>query len=272
MAEIATALETESSTVLAPAVDISEGVTVEALQTLEEPLGQAALVMTEGDDSVFYSEDEEIPQEVSICVPHMSVGAPEPVGPPSSPQIQNSGAEELVQSLSHSTVLTEADSMHHSGAMLGEEERLMENKANHVSYLAHVQEMEDETETASKNSPVHNEEPSKLQCAVSARAETAPVPIQDNKQIEKSLQAHKMTENPSDLQSGQASETQERDTARADGSPATAEGHEDMEELAEDNESSDHSRQAKYGTVSYRRIRRGLARQRIEEFEAMMQL
>ncbi|XP_017546946.1 uncharacterized protein LOC108423856 [Pygocentrus nattereri] len=262
MAEIATALETESSTVLAPAVDISEGVTVEALQTLEEPLGQAALVMTEGDDSVFYSEDEEIPQEVSS----------KPVGSPSSPQIQNSGAEELVQSLSHSTVLREADSMHHSGAMLGEEERLMENKANHVSYLALVQEMEDETETASKNSPVHNEEPSKLQCAVSARAETAPVPIQDNKQIEKSLQAHKMTENPSDLQSGQASETQERDTARADGSPATAEGHEDMEELAVDNESSDHSRQAKYGTVSHRRIRRGLARQRIEEFEAMMQL
>ncbi|XP_036430022.1 uncharacterized protein LOC118810397 [Colossoma macropomum] len=267
MEEFPTALETESGTALAPAVDISKGVTVEALQTLEKPLSQAALVMTEGDDSVFYSEDEEIPQKVSICAPqYMSVGPPGPVQPPSSPQIQNSGAEELVQSLSHSIVLMEADSTHHTGAMLEEEERLMENKVNHVSSLVHVQE------TASKNSPVHNEEPLKVQCTVSARAEAAPVPIQHNKQIDKSILAHKMTENPSEPQPDQASETQERDTARADGSTATAEGHEDTEEPAQGNESSDHSRQAKYGTVSYRRIRRGLARQRIEEFEAMMQL
>lgn len=39
-----------------------------------------------------------------------------------------------------------------------------------------------------------------------------------------------------------------------------------------DNKPFNHLKHAKYGTVSYRRIRRGQTRKRIEMFESMMQL
>ncbi|KAI4886553.1 hypothetical protein NFI96_027106 [Prochilodus magdalenae] len=269
MAETARVIEAESDTIPAPAVDVSGGITVEALQALEEPVGQATLLMIEGDDSVFYSEDEEIPQEVFDFAPQsVSVDSPGPAEPPPSPQIQSSGAEELVPSLSHSIVLMEAGSMYHGGAMLEQEESLMENEINYLSSFVPVQRAEDEALTPSKTCAVLNEElsnSSKAQCA-------APSPTQNIPQIDESLLADKTTESPSELHLEQESGTQERDTATADGSIATTERHEDSEEMDQSNESSDQSRREKYGTVSYRRIRRGIARQRIEEFEAMMQL
>lgn len=210
MAEVARVVETASSPMPATAVDVSGGGTVEALQTLEVTGSQAALVMTEGDDSVFYSEDEEIPQEMSICAPRpVSVGHTWLTQPQPSPEIQDSGGEEY-EPLTQSPGLMEAGSEHHSGAMAEDMENLMENQVNHASVPD--QGVESETETASKNSTNYNEElakSSKVHGAVSATDEAAQFPVRDRSRL-----VHIVAETLTESQSEQPTETQERGKQR----------------------------------------------------------
>lgn len=91
---------------------------------------QPALVLTEGDDSVFYSEEEEIPQQIpdTIWAPHSGeTNWLEKLN--SAPQIHNSGA----QASCHGIGLMEASSKLDSVAMLKEMESKVENKVNNAS-------------------------------------------------------------------------------------------------------------------------------------------
>lgn len=123
MADISSVLEIQSNTTPDQEVDISG-------RAQEDSVSHLPLVMTEGDDSVFYSEGEEIPQQTldSIWTPHSG----EPMWPEklnSGHQIHNSGA----QSSCHSIGLMEASAEHDTVAMLKEMESIKENKVNNVS-------------------------------------------------------------------------------------------------------------------------------------------
>lgn len=116
MADIESVLEIQSNTAPEKEVDKSRG----AQEDTVNPL-----VMTEGDDSVFYNQGEEVPQQIleSIWAPCSG----EPIWPEklSAPQLHTLGAEPAC----HSTGLMEASLEHDSIAMLKE----MENKVNNAS-------------------------------------------------------------------------------------------------------------------------------------------
>lgn len=123
MADISSVLEIQSNTAPEQEADISG-------RAQEDSVSHLPLVMTEGDDSVFYSEEEEIPQQTldSIWAPHSG----EPIWPEklnSAPQIHNSGAQSSCQSIG----LMEARDEHDSVAMLKEMESIIENKVNNAS-------------------------------------------------------------------------------------------------------------------------------------------
>lgn len=122
MADISSVLEIQSNTAPEKDVDKSRGVQ-------EDTVSQPPLVMTEGDDSVFYNEGEEAPQQIleSIWAPCSG----EPVWPEkiSAPQLHTSGAHPA----RHNIGLMEASSEHDGIAMLKEMDSKMENKVNNAS-------------------------------------------------------------------------------------------------------------------------------------------
>lgn len=113
----------------------------------EDTASQPALVITDGDDSVFYSEEEEIPQQVldSIWAPRSGEPAwPEKLN--SAPQIHNSEA----QASCHGTELMEASAELDNVGMLKE----MENKVNNASST----DTDVHGETADNSRIIHPEE------------------------------------------------------------------------------------------------------------------
>ncbi|KAF5899669.1 uncharacterized protein DAT39_010609, partial [Clarias magur] len=128
----------------------------------EDAKRQPPLIITEGDDSVFYSEGEEIPQQ-SIA----SIWAP-CSGEPVWPEKLRAGT----QSSCHSIVLMEASSERDSGAMLKEMGSKMENKVNNASSTG----TDVHGETASNSGITHAEEllvPPVVPLSVSTSDETA---------------------------------------------------------------------------------------------------
>lgn len=114
MADITSGLEIQSDTAPEKKVDSSGG-------AQEDTASQPPLVMPEGDDSVFYSEGEEVPQHIldSIWAPRSG----EPIWPEKLNSSHNSGA----QSSCHSVGLMEASSDPDR-----EMESKMENKVNNT--------------------------------------------------------------------------------------------------------------------------------------------
>lgn len=144
MEDIASVLEIQSNTSPEKEVDTSRG-------AQENTVSQPPLIMTKGDDSVFYSEGEEVPQQIldSIWAPRSG----EPIWPEklhSAPQLHNSGA----QSSCHNTGLMEASPEHDSSAILKEMESKMENKVNNASST----DTDVHSETAPNSRITHTEE------------------------------------------------------------------------------------------------------------------
>lgn len=140
MADITSALDIPSNTAPEKDVVISGG-------AQEDTVHQPPLLTTEGDDSVFYSKEEDVPQQIldSIWAPRSG----EPIWPEklhSALQIHNSEA----QSSCHNIGLIQASSEHDSVSMLKE----MENKVNNASST----DTDVHGETAANDRITHTEE------------------------------------------------------------------------------------------------------------------
>ncbi|XP_053353091.1 uncharacterized protein LOC128524519 [Clarias gariepinus] len=238
MEDISSVLEIQRNTTSEKEVDISG-------RAKEDAMRQPPLIITEGDDSVFYTEGEEISQQ-SIA----SIWAPcsgEPVWP------EKLSSE--TQSSCHSIVLMEASSEHDSGAMLKEMGSKMENKVNNASST----DTDVHGETASNRRITHAEEllvPPVVPLGVSTSDETA--------QIKE--RAVTDTDESSSFLPDDARE------AGVSGVEKVEQEHGLDVECKSNDKPFNHLTHPKYGTVSYRKIQRGQTRKKIEMFESMMQL
>lgn len=123
MADITSVLEIPRNPALEQEVDISGG-------DQQDKASLQSSGMTVGDDSVFYSEEEEVPQQVLDSIWALHSGEPNwPEKTNSSPQFHKSGA----QSSFHGIGLMEASTEHDSVAMLKEVGIKIENKVNSAS-------------------------------------------------------------------------------------------------------------------------------------------
>ncbi|KAK3568292.1 hypothetical protein QTP86_003151 [Hemibagrus guttatus] len=247
MADIASVHENQSNT--APDQDVCGH--------KEDTASQPALVITEEDDSVFYSKEEEIPQQIldSIWAPHSG----EPIWPEklnSAPQVHNSGAQASCHGIGLMETSTELD----NGAMLKEMESKMENKVNNASST----DTDVHGETADNSRIIHPEELS-VPPVVPLRGSTPAGAAQMKER------ADSYTDESSDFLPEES-----RETGLPEESGVSLEDLEQEHGLDmmydSDNKPFNHLAHTKYGTVSYRRIRRGQTRKRIEMFESMMQL
>ncbi|XP_076858664.1 uncharacterized protein LOC143512352 [Brachyhypopomus gauderio] len=232
-------------------VDTSGDLHVEVLQTLKEPDSQSPGVVAVADDSVFYSEDEEIPRPEDDT--SAFVGAVWPAGFESTSQDLDLGNEESGRSVRGSVGINE------EGPKM-------------------------KTEPAADSIAARTDELLAARQVTSATGAAAQLRLEDTTQVEKSVQAHVQTEAPADLQSehargtqGESSDALERvGNITLTGSDPS--GDERGAYLVSNgvgdrlNISFNHLSHEKYGTVSYKQIRRGHTRQRIQEFESRMQL
>ncbi|KAF3843084.1 hypothetical protein F7725_001933 [Dissostichus mawsoni] len=60
-------LAVDEDTLASQVLEIIGGITREALQTLEEPDEKDVWLMEEGDDSVFYSDEDQVHQDITTC-------------------------------------------------------------------------------------------------------------------------------------------------------------------------------------------------------------
>ncbi|KAK2849797.1 hypothetical protein Q7C36_008580 [Tachysurus vachellii] len=248
MADIASVLENQSNA--APDQDASG-------RAKEDTASQSCLVPLEGDDSVFYSEGEEIPQQTldSIWAPRS--GEPFwPEKPNSAPQIYNSGA----QASCHRIGLMEASSELDSVALLKEMESKMENKVNNTPST----DTDVHIETADNSRIKHSEELS-VPPVVPLRGSTPAGAAQMKER------ADSYTDESSDFLPDESRETGLPEASS--GSLEEVEQEDGLDMMYDSNNKPfNHLMHTKYGTVSYRRIRRGQTKKRIEMFESMMQL
>ncbi|XP_062862598.1 uncharacterized protein LOC134324628 isoform X2 [Trichomycterus rosablanca] len=239
MADLESILENDST----PEADMNSD------EALRDPVKQTALVLTDGDDSVFYSEEEEI---------------------------QHSGAE-------NNSGLMELESVNDSSGVQEETRNPEENAVSHAPST--LSEVPVEMKNTSNREAGCTEELLKcpeMPLMMPAADDHPESQVEDKMDLKSSTQSSESTQTRDRDESSISGPDEPPGFGALDRLSDASLEEEPEQELDPDIQSEsnngmeatpdkpfNHLRHAKYGTVSYRQIQRGHTKKRIKEFESM---